>query len=96
MINQPARMTKVRQKLKIPLCLNGWMTTWGASEPNRNFDRGDKVAVLSPSFAVTGFAPVVHEQATARLVSVTGLLQFSELHAEPEVGLCIDMRGSAS
>jgi muramoyltetrapeptide carboxypeptidase LdcA involved in peptidoglycan recycling len=34
---------------------------------------GDKVAVLSPSFAAPGFAPAVHEQAMARLESLTGL-----------------------
>lgn len=34
---------------------------------------GDKVAVLSPSFAAPGFAPAVHEQAMRRLVEVTGL-----------------------
>ena len=34
---------------------------------------GDKVAVLSPSFAAPGFAPEVHEQAMERLVEVTGL-----------------------
>ncbi|GAA3616003.1 S66 family peptidase [Microlunatus ginsengisoli] len=35
--------------------------------------RGDKVAVLSPSFAAPGFAPEVHEQAMRRLREVTGL-----------------------
>lgn len=35
---------------------------------------GDKVAVLSPSFAAPGFAPAVHEQAMDRLVEVTGLV----------------------
>jgi muramoyltetrapeptide carboxypeptidase LdcA involved in peptidoglycan recycling len=34
---------------------------------------GDKVAVLSPSFAAPGFAPEVHEQAMKRLAEVTGL-----------------------
>jgi muramoyltetrapeptide carboxypeptidase LdcA involved in peptidoglycan recycling len=34
---------------------------------------GDKVAVLSPSFAAPGFAPAVHEQAMRRLAEVTGL-----------------------
>ncbi len=36
--------------------------------------RGDKVAVLSPSFAAPGVAPAVHEQALARLTEVTGLV----------------------
>lgn len=35
---------------------------------------GDKVAVLSPSFAAPGFAPDVHEQAMKRLADVTGLV----------------------
>ena len=35
---------------------------------------GDKVAVLSPSFAAPGFAPEVHEQAMERLNKMTGLL----------------------
>ena len=35
---------------------------------------GDRVAVLSPSFAAPGFAPAVHEQAMRRLTEVTGLI----------------------
>lgn len=35
---------------------------------------GDKVAVLSPSFAAPGVAPAVHEQAMRRLIEVTGLV----------------------
>jgi muramoyltetrapeptide carboxypeptidase LdcA involved in peptidoglycan recycling len=35
---------------------------------------GDKVAVLSPSFAAPGIAPEVHEQAMKRLEEVTGLV----------------------
>src|SRR5699024_9193136 len=35
---------------------------------------GDKVAVLSPSFAAPGFAPAVHEQAMRRLANLTGLV----------------------
>lgn len=34
---------------------------------------GDRVAVLSPSFAAPGFAPEVHEQAMERLANITGL-----------------------
>jgi len=34
---------------------------------------GDKVAILSPSFAAPGIAPDVHEQAMKRLSEVTGL-----------------------
>ncbi len=34
---------------------------------------GDKVAVLSPSFAAPGAAPAVHEQAMRRLAELTGL-----------------------
>lgn len=35
---------------------------------------GDKVAVLSPSFAAPGVAPAVHEQALERLAALTGLV----------------------
>lgn len=35
---------------------------------------GDKVAVVSPSFAAPGVAPAVHEQAMDRLRAVTGLV----------------------
>jgi muramoyltetrapeptide carboxypeptidase LdcA involved in peptidoglycan recycling len=35
---------------------------------------GDKVAVLSPSFAAPAVAPVIHEQALQRLQEVTGLV----------------------
>ncbi|HET7303232.1 MAG TPA: S66 peptidase family protein [Segeticoccus sp.] len=35
---------------------------------------GDKVAVVSPSFAAPGAAPQVHEQAMRRLAEVTGLV----------------------
>jgi muramoyltetrapeptide carboxypeptidase LdcA involved in peptidoglycan recycling len=34
---------------------------------------GDRVAILSPSFAAPGAGPAVHEQAMRRLVEVTGL-----------------------
>jgi muramoyltetrapeptide carboxypeptidase LdcA involved in peptidoglycan recycling len=34
---------------------------------------GDRVAVLSPSFAAPGFAPEVHEQAMRRLAEITRL-----------------------
>ena len=35
---------------------------------------GDRVAVMSPSFAAPGVAPAVHEQALWRLTEVTGLV----------------------
>lgn len=35
---------------------------------------GDRVAVVSPSFAAPGVAPAVHEQAMRRLVETTGLV----------------------
>lgn len=35
---------------------------------------GDKIAIVSPSFAAPGIAPAVHEQAMRRLVSLTGLV----------------------
>jgi len=40
----------------------------------RKAELGDKVAVLSPSFAAPGLAPAVHEQALKRLAEVTGLV----------------------
>lgn len=36
--------------------------------------KGDRVAVLSPSFAAPGFAPAIHEQAMSRLAAATGLI----------------------
>lgn len=35
---------------------------------------GDRIAVLSPSFAAPGFAPAIHEQAMERLAALTGLV----------------------
>lgn len=35
---------------------------------------GQKVAVVSPSFAAPGFAPAIHEQAIERLRTITGLV----------------------
>ncbi len=40
----------------------------------RKAQAGDKVAVLSPSFAAPAVAPAVHEQALERLRAVTGLV----------------------
>ena len=36
--------------------------------------RGERIAVLSPSFAAAGAFPGVHEQAMCRLAEVTGLI----------------------
>jgi muramoyltetrapeptide carboxypeptidase LdcA involved in peptidoglycan recycling len=36
--------------------------------------RGERIAVLSPSFAAAGALPAVHEQAMRRLTEVTGLI----------------------
>ena len=36
--------------------------------------KGEKIAVVSPSFAAPGMFPAVHEQAMARLAAVTGLI----------------------
>src|SRR5215472_4554090 len=36
--------------------------------------RGERIAVLSPSFAAAGAFPAVHEQAMRRLTEVTGLI----------------------
>ena len=35
---------------------------------------GERIAVLSPSFAAAGAFPAVHEQAMRRLTDVTGLI----------------------
>lgn len=35
---------------------------------------GDRVAIVSPSWAAPGFAPAIHEQAMRRLVEATGLV----------------------
>ncbi|MDF1487884.1 S66 family peptidase [Tessaracoccus caeni] len=50
---------------------------------------GDKVAVLSPSFAAPGYAPALHEQAMRRLTDATGLVPVEfpttrQLGASPE------------
>lgn len=50
--------------------------------------RGDRVAVLSPSFAAPGFAPEVHEQAMRRIRDELGLVPVEsattrELDASP-------------
>ena len=50
---------------------------------------GDRIAVLSPSFAAPGIAPAVHEQALGRLAEVTGLVPVEypttrQLGASPE------------
>ena len=50
---------------------------------------GDRIAVVSPSFAAPGFAPAVHEQAMRRLAEVTGLVPVEypttrQLGASPE------------
>ena len=50
---------------------------------------GERIAVVSPSFAAPGFAPAVHEQAMRRLREVTGLEPVEypttrELGASPE------------
>jgi muramoyltetrapeptide carboxypeptidase LdcA involved in peptidoglycan recycling len=44
------------------------------SKPAPKLKSGDRVAVLSPSFAAPGFAPEVHEQAMRRLAEATGLV----------------------
>ena len=36
--------------------------------------RGERIAILSPSFAAAGAFPVLHEQAMRRLTEVTGLI----------------------
>lgn len=55
----------------------------------RKLAPGDRVAVLSPSFAAPGFAPAVHEQAMRRIQTDLGLIPVEfpttrELGASPE------------
>jgi muramoyltetrapeptide carboxypeptidase LdcA involved in peptidoglycan recycling len=47
--------------------------------------RGDRIAVLSPSFAAAGAFPAVHEQAMRRLAEITGLVPV-EFPATRKVG----------
>ena len=53
---------------------NGSARVSGLTAPPPKAAPGDKVAVLSPSFAAPGAAPKVHEQAMQRLAEVTGLV----------------------
>ncbi|TDK27974.1 LD-carboxypeptidase [Arthrobacter crusticola] len=50
------------------------MNIWGPTKAASKLRKGDRVAVLSPSFAAPGFAPAVHEQAMTRFAAVTGLV----------------------
>jgi muramoyltetrapeptide carboxypeptidase LdcA involved in peptidoglycan recycling len=52
--------------------LDGGMTAELRTPPKAR--PGDRVAVLSPSFAAPGHAPEVHEQAMRRLADLTGLV----------------------
>lgn len=47
--------------------------------------RGERVAVLSPSFAAAGAFPAVHEQAMRRLAEVTELVPVEHLGPGPGV-----------
>ncbi len=49
------------------------MTPTGRISPPK-LAPGDRVAVVSPSWAGPGFAPAIHEQAMRRLVELTGLV----------------------
>lgn len=65
----------MRPKLvTFPLCLNGGMKKWGSTVPAPKLRKGDRVAILSPSFAAPGLAPAVHEQAMTRFADATGLV----------------------
>ncbi|WP_196866913.1 MULTISPECIES: S66 peptidase family protein [unclassified Arthrobacter] len=62
---------------------------WGDGLEAPKLHSGDRVAVLSPSFAAPGFAPAVHEQAMRRLTEATGLIPVEypttrQLGATPE------------
>src|SRR6185312_5936950 len=54
--------------------LDGPMTALPAFALLPKLAPGDRVAVLSPSFAAPGFAPAVHEQAMARIRDTLGLV----------------------
>ena len=54
--------------------LDGPMTVLPAFAPLPELAPGDRVAVLSPSFAAPGFAPAVHEQAVARIRDTLALV----------------------
>ncbi|MEJ7742922.1 MAG: S66 peptidase family protein [Nocardioidaceae bacterium] len=56
-----------------PLRLVGWGMAQDLVHPEKARP-GDKVAVVSPSFAAPGVAAAVHEQAMRRLTEVTGLV----------------------
>jgi muramoyltetrapeptide carboxypeptidase LdcA involved in peptidoglycan recycling len=50
------------------------MEKWGSTVPAQKLRKGDRVAILSPSFAAPGFAPAVHDQAMNRFAGATGLV----------------------
>jgi muramoyltetrapeptide carboxypeptidase LdcA involved in peptidoglycan recycling len=50
------------------------MGTWGHTARASKLREGDRVAILSPSFAAPGFAPGIHEQAMNRFAAATGLV----------------------
>lgn len=54
---------------------------------------GDKLAVVSPSFAAPGVAPAVHEQAMRRLADVTGLVPV-EYPTTRQVGATVQDRAA--
>ena len=54
---------------------------------------GDKIAVVSPSFAAPGVAPALHEQALERLAAVTGLVPV-EYPTTREVGASAEARAA--
>lgn len=47
---------------------------WGSTVPAPKLRKGDRVAILSPTFAAPGFAAAVHEQAVTRFAAATGLV----------------------
>lgn len=51
-----------------------WMNLSHPAVSPQKLVPGDRVAVLSPSFAAPGIAPAVHEQAMQRLSAATGLV----------------------
>jgi len=53
---------------------------------------GDRIAVLSPSFAAAGTFPAVHEQAMRRLTEVTGLVPV-EYPTTRQIGQCAGQGG---
>lgn len=87
----PATSTRQRGVIQLPARLSSCSNAGVVADlvhPSKAAS-GDKVAVVSPSFAAPGAAPAVHEQAMRRLVDVAGLVPVEyattrQLNASPQ------------